>query len=472
VPTFPIVASANGRYFQDSAGVPFLLIADSPQSMAANLSVADATAYLQTRAAQGFNAVQFDIVSTSYNNNNNANHGTFDGITPFLSGTDVTTPNSAYFNRIDQFVNICAQNGLLAILNPYETGAGIDDLVTNGATNCGTYGNFLGNRYKSFTNVMWQLGNDFDVTTQTRFDVVHAMAAGILANDPNHLMSIQLMFLESTAFDATGFGTYGNGFMNCNGAYTYGPTYGYSLVSYNGSGTSFGGTAGTNTSHPCPTFLLEANYEYEHNPNTDGGSNQNLRKQAWWSILGGCSGQIYGNGYVWGFFTAGAATITGGVGFPTGSYVNNLNSPGVAQTMVCVNFFKSIPWYNLVPDQTHVVGTSGFGTAANTGLFTTNDYVTVGATPDGRCAVAYFPQGSANTLTVNMAKFSKPVHGTWIDPASGARTIISGSPFTNSGTRNFTPPAANSAGDPDFGLLLTPLEIVGGPVSRYLGWYA
>ncbi|MGA2842685.1 MAG: putative collagen-binding domain-containing protein, partial [Steroidobacteraceae bacterium] len=58
-------------------------------------------------------------------------------------------------------------------------------------------------------------------------------------------------------------------------------------------------------------------------------------------------------------------------------------------------------------------------------------------------------------LTVNMAKFAGPVTAQWFDPTNGTYSKISGSPFANTGRHNFSPSGNNSAGDPDFVLLLT-----------------
>jgi hypothetical protein len=46
----------------------------------------------------------------------------------------------------------------------------------------------------------------------------------------------------------------------------------------------------------------------------------------------------------------------------------------------------------------------------------------------------------------------------WYDPAGGSYVQISGSPFTNSGVRNFTPPGKNSDGDGGWVLLLETLS--------------
>lgn len=428
------------------------MVADSAQAMATNIAGSDVDVYLSTRAAQGFNAVQFTLVATPYISNSNANYATVAGIRPF-TGAPVTTPNAAYWALMQTYVQKCLDNGLIAILNPYECGGGLPDLAAAGTPACTAFGQHLGNLFKNYPNVMWQLGNDFKVANGADFNVVNSLARGILAADPNHLMAIELYFPESTSFEPTGFGTYAATRMTMNGFYTYGPTYGYAMIAYNGSGTSFAGRAGTNKASPCPTFLLEANYEYE-NLTGDDGSPLNLRRQAYWSTLAGSSGQIYGNGYVWGFSsTQGKNIALGGGSSRTPVWLNNLASTGEAQLMIWKNFFASIPWHNLAPDQKHAVGTSGYGTPALTGPYSSNNYVTVAANSGIHTAVAYFPLGSLNTLAIALGGFAGTVTAQWFDPTSGLYASIGA--FPNAGTRAFTPSGANGTGDPDRVLLLT-----------------
>ena len=58
-------------------------------------------------------------------------------------------------------ITIAANHGLLVLLDPAETGGWLTCLLHNGATACRAYGQYLGNRYKSFTNIVWLSGNDF-----------------------------------------------------------------------------------------------------------------------------------------------------------------------------------------------------------------------------------------------------------------------------------------------------------------------
>src|SRR4051812_15918859 len=52
-PIYPLKTSADKRYLTDQSGAPFLLVGDSPHSLAVNLSETDAAAYLRDRATNG-----------------------------------------------------------------------------------------------------------------------------------------------------------------------------------------------------------------------------------------------------------------------------------------------------------------------------------------------------------------------------------------------------------------------------------
>jgi hypothetical protein len=110
--------------------------------------------------------------------------------------------------------------------------------------------------------------------------------------------------------------------------------------------------------------------------------------------------------------------------------------------------FRSLPWYDLVPDQAHTLVTSGYGT------FGADDYVTAARTARGDLAVVYVP--TARTVTVDMSQLSGPVRARWYDPAAGTVTSIVGSPFVNAGVVDFTTPGNNAdgPGNEDWVLLL------------------
>jgi uncharacterized repeat protein (TIGR01451 family) len=248
--------------------------------------------------------------------------------------------------------------------------------------------------------------------------VVLAVASGIKDYDPNHLQTVELQFYISSSLDDTNWAP----LVGLNAAYTYSPTYAEVLHAYNGT---------------IPAFMVEANYEYETNPITDGGSTRILRMQEYWTMLSGATGQLYGNYY----------TVRFASGWP-----NYLESPGVTQLRYMANLFGSRAWYKLVPDQAHVFVTAGYGQFASSGFIANNNYVTAALTPDGSLGMAYLPQGG--TITVAMTNLQGNITARWFDPSANTFTNIAGSPFSNTNSQNFTSPGNNSAGNLDWVLLL------------------
>ena len=190
-----------------------------------------------------------------------------------------------------------------------------------------------------------------------------------------------------------------------------------------------------------PSFNGEQHFESEINGEISGdtemGTPYVLRKQEYWTLLSGGCGQLYGNHYIWPFISG---------------WQNNLNTVGVQQLQYNSALFTAREWWSLVPDTNHTVLTGGYGTYATNGLISTNDYATAASTPDGALAMVYVPTN--RTLTVNLAKLKAAATARWYDPTSGGYTAITGSPFANTGTHNFTSPGINGAGDEDWVLVL------------------
>ncbi len=62
-------------------------------------------------------------------------------------------------------------------------------------------------------------------------------------------------------------------------------------------------------------------------------------------------------------------------------------------------------------------------------------------------------------LTIALTNFSSPVTAHWYDLTANTFAAISGSPFPEIGTHNFTTPGKNSAGDGDWVLVLEAARI-------------
>ena len=64
--SYPVKASANGRYLVDQADVPFLMVGDSPQALMVNISESEADAFFADRSEYGFNTVWINLLRHVY----------------------------------------------------------------------------------------------------------------------------------------------------------------------------------------------------------------------------------------------------------------------------------------------------------------------------------------------------------------------------------------------------------------------
>ncbi len=430
---YPVKNSANGRYLVDQNNAPFLMVGDSPHSLIANLSQADAAAYLSNRAANGFNSLWVEALCFPYTGGR-VDGSLLNGTLPFTrklaSGYyDLTAPNSNYFAYVDTVLNMAATNNLLVLLDPCETGGWLATMTNNGSNSCWIYGQYLGNRYQGYSNLVWISGNDYDVTEwpiTTNDACVTAVALGIASVATNQLQTVELgsdYAQPDSLSDANWWPI-----VQLDAIYTYSQDYASCLYAY--GRTNF-----------LPLFTAEAHYENEVNgfpaDNVELGTPLVLRHQEYWTMLSGATGQLYGNKYIWPFLSG---------------WQTNLNTIGVKQLQYNTALFQARAWYNLVPDMNHTLVTAGYGTYATNGLVSTNDYAAVASTADGSLAIVYVP--TSRVLMVNMATFSGPAIARWYDPTSGGYTAISGSPFANTGTQSLTPPGNNSSGNGDWVLVL------------------
>jgi hypothetical protein len=447
-PVYPLKASANNRYLVDQNNTPFLMVGDSPQQLTTNLSQKEATAFMANRRSYGINTLWINLLCIC------KEAKTFDGIVPFLVPGDIATPNPAYLQRVDDMLRIAADHGMVVLLDPIETISWLDILRKNGKSKAFEYGQYLGNRYKDFPNIIWMHGNDFQSWRNAADDdLVQAVARGIRSMDANHIHTVELNYVTSGSLEDKSWAP----LIELNAAYTYFPTYAQVLTEYNRQNFK-------------PVFMVEANYEFENvGPDTDGGSTQNLRRQEYWAMLSGAAGQLYGSAHSWKLQKGWDA---------------NLDTSGVIQLSYVKNLFVSRKWYDLVPDQTHTVVTAGydrfscivgnfmayigkdqdslilkaFGVIqkySGIGSITSNTCATAARTSDGSLVMVYMP--TIRAITVDMSKLTGMTTARWYDPTSGEYADVTGSPFANEGSRQFIPSGANKSGEGDWVLVLEAL---------------
>lgn len=416
---FPLKVSANRRYLVDQNNTPFFVAADTAWSLLTKLSVNDAKRVIDLRKAQGFNVIQTTIVFPS--RVDSGPHGT-----PF-QGSDMTKPNEAYFAAVDQIMAYAKTQGIVLYTGTFwktDNGAACIDGFPVAApfptdTELRSYANYLGNRYKNQTNLMWYNGGDGEPNCQS--GAMGNFGNYLKAADPNHLLSYHTWNKANWAA--------GQSWLDFNSFQWNSNSWPYSYLDvrelYNWSPTK-------------PTFDMEPAYE----PNACCGNDmatslQENRRSGWWAVLSGAMGVAYGGPeQAW------------NVGASTGGVLNEgaITRPSATHTGNIRKIMKDLQWYNLASDWDNQTVTGGRGSYGG------DDYVTAGLTPDRSLIMAYTP--SARSLTVNLAQLAGGGTARWYDPVSG-NAVGSAQAVSNSGSQTFNTPGNNSGGDSDWVLIIS-----------------
>ena len=307
-------------------------------------------------------------------------------------------------------------------------------MVTTSDATMKAYGAFLGNRYKSYPNIIWLLGGDanFRLCGSDFAKKMDDIARGILSADPTHLIAIEATSGIWGEPSATNWSHFTHGTSNPGGWLTLGTIYPKGIPDkvFSAEIDQIVAQCLTQTGATpfVPYFSMEDPYEYE--PwSTPGYNDQQLRQEAYTEILSGSTlGRLFGSAGVWPF---GAGCCQHG-----GKWQTNMERQASFDQKRLGQLFRSREHWKLVPDVNHTVVTAGFGAGDNL-------TVTAG-TSDGQTILAYIPNGSRTTLTVDMAKITSEIHRAscwWFNPSSGTAALIG--TFATDEKREFTPPDFN-----------------------------
>jgi Protein of unknown function (DUF4038)/Putative collagen-binding domain of a collagenase len=444
---FPVKYSADHRYLVDQSGAPFPIMGRTAWFVT-SLTVADYHTFIDDTAARGYSAIELHVI----NHDPRGNHPPFNGNgdAPFLnrldgtswdgalsnSAPDFTTPNEAYWSFVDAFLAYCESRGLLVFMFPAYVGwlggdqGWMKEMVANGPAKMQSYGAWIATRYKNRSNLVWMMGGDMGTAPYTFDSTQTAVEAALLSG----LKSVAGQ--QSTYFSAEwGTESIGTDQPNFGAAMTLNSVYsGWGNVSIHGRRAYAHVPAET-------AFLLEEPYDEEgpDGNNVNGNATQPVRRFQWWGWLTTIGGYISGNGYVWPFVAP--------------AWKGHLDTQGTRDMARLNTFIRSVAWYKLVPS-----GLGGMKPLITAGGSTENlsDYVAAAATPDGTLMVAYVPPDHSGTITVDMSVMGGPSRARWFDPTSASYADITLGAYTlpNAGTRTFTVPGSNSAGESDWALIL------------------
>ena len=161
-----------------------------------------------------------------------------------------------------------------------------------------------------------------------------------------------------------------------------------------------------------PIINLEPNYE--GHPAYQSGqafTDYHVRRAAYWSLLvAPAAGITYGNNSIWWWGREPRVPLAHEALGVVAPWQAGLHLPGVGQMTILKDFFESLPWWELRPAQDLL--------ATQPGQDDPSRFVTVAATPDRSVVVAYLPVGGE----VALQGLPEGQQARWFDPRRGVYT--------------------------------------------------
>lgn len=400
----PIKLSANKRYLTRD-NQPLKIIGDTGWFIFGNLGKSHFKTYLNTRKSQGFTTIWLCATAHLPPSQN------LDGQKPFTdsNGTDIRKRNLTYWNDLKSMIDYGESIGLMFCMTPswfgFDGACWYPHFKARSTSELKDYGVFLGNLFKSCDNLMYFMGGDCDPTRSASNDttrIVEAIESGISSVDTNKVISFHMS--DNKHSSSTVY--HNKTWLDFNQIQDRGPknlqTVTYVKTDYQKTPTK-------------PTIYQEPPYE-----TWSGASSTQRRRAIWWGWTSGGFGIVWGHHRI---FDASVSNIN-----------NDLNSPeAIVIGRYMGDYMQDQQWHTLMPSFDTSIVSGGGG-------ITSSNYIGKLNSGDGHRVVAYTP--SQQGVTVNMSWFSSPATAKWFNTNSGAYSNISGSPFSNSGSKTFTPPGS------------------------------
>lgn len=438
---------AGTRFLKDSSGKPFFWLGDTGWELFHRLTREEATQYLRTRAAQGYNVIQA-VALAELDGVNEPNRY---GDKPFVNADPAhwaTTPGNIYtdstaydyWDNVDYLVAEAARLRMYVGLLPtwgdkVTPGWGAGPAMFN-EQNAYVYAREMATRYKDFHNIIWILGGDRPVVynrevngLQQAFDVRNiwrAMARGIREVEGNNVF---IAYHPGGSADGTTAMWPNEDWLSM-----------HAFQSGHGSRdvASWTEVRRAIAAEPQkPVLDMEPAYE-DHPVNPWDGkwtragrgffSDYDVRARIYRSVFAGGAGVTYGHHAVWQFLdTSRHAPIFYGDTVIT--WQQALQAPAGAEQMKYLReLMESRRDWNTAEDSLLIAGNRGTGY---------KDLIVASRAASRREAMVYLPQPLPVTINLNRLQ-PGPKTAQWFNPATGKYTPASLQ--RQSGLQRFTPP--------------------------------
>ena len=418
--------SENRHFLMTSDGKPFFWLADTAWELFHRLNREEAVKYLDTRAAQGFTAIQAVAIAEEdgLRTPNAYGHCPFvDDHTP--TPRVVEGPQNDYWDHVDFVVDEANRRGIYVGLLPTWGSWWHESRIFN-PTTAKSYGEWLGRRYRE-KGIVWILGGDRRPEHREEIEILDAFAAGIKAGDGGrHLFTFHPWGggASSEHFHKSDWLSFN---FRQNGHEIDYPRYSGTLKDWE------------RTDPVKPVIDGEPVYEghpIAFDPDRHGHTlAADIRRALYWDLFNGACGHTYGHHSIWQFIGSARTREVdpNGKNRPLVPWYVAVEDPGAGQLKIAKNLILSHDFFTRIPDPSLIVPDRVPSRVPGAG---TRRFVATRDTA-GTYAFVYAPVGFP--FTVNLKPLAGPrLKACWLDPRTGAYSAAE--TFETKDTRTFTPP--------------------------------
>ena len=420
-----LVVSENHRFLQSIDGKPFFWLGDTAWELFHRLKREDAIRYIDDRAKNGYTVIQAVALAELDGLNSPNAYGHKPLIENDPTKPDIKSgPDNDYWDQVDFIVAEANKRGVYVGFLPSwgdkwvkKWGMGPEVFTP---TNAAVYGQWVGERYKD-AGVIWILGGDRPVETDTQKEIILAMARGLRSGDKGkHLMT----------FHPTGGAS--------SSQYFHNDDWLDFNMRQNGHTAEFTGRYdATKADYELkPTKpVLDGEPIYEDHPVSFDAKKfghsiaSDVRRPLYWNLFTGAFGHTYGHHSVWQMWSADHQ----GINNPLMPWTEAILQKGAVQMQFGRALMESRPFLTRIPDQeilvTDRVATSVPG-AGRYQFVATRD-------AEGTYAMVYAPVGRPFKVKMNSIRGPR-VKAWWFNPRDGIAEAVG--EFANTGEHEFIPP--------------------------------
>ncbi len=409
--------SEDGRRLINEDGSAFFYMADTGWELFHRATKEETELYFKDRKKKGFNVIQAVILAEV----DGLNTPNTEGEIPF-EDLNSLKPNEAYFNHVDWVIRKAGELGLYVAVLPtwgdkWRKQWGLGPVIFDNPDKARNYGQWLGERYKDLSNIIWVIGGDRNPDNDQHLEINRAMAEGINKSvKGKHLMTYHP---SGSASSSTWF--HNDKWLDFNMLQS-----GHSIAQpqvYRNVEKDYH----LKPIKPC----LNGEPQYEDISVGFTALNERFvaydtRQSAYWSVLAGAFGHTYGNNNIWQMWSPKHKPILN-ARIP---WYEAIHQPGALQMGYVRKLFESRPFLKMIPDQEVLAKVYGQN----------KDEIRAARGADNSFVIVYSPYG--NPIHLDLKKLTgDTLVGYWYNPREGESLSIA--PFNNTRkVKAFVPPSS------------------------------